>query len=55
MQIPNGVAAANAAAAPAAVGLAGVVVAGADKYCGRFLAGADAAVADGTVCCKLDT
>jgi len=51
--IPNGVAAANAAAAPAAVGLAGVVLAGADKYCGRFLAGADAATADGTVCSRV--
>ena len=47
-QIPNGqVAAMQTLAAQA-------VVAGVDKYCGRYLS-ADAGVRDAIVCCKLNT
>ena len=53
MQIPNGIAATEATAATD-VGIAGVAQ-GNNKFCGRYLAGATAALLDGTVCCKLDT
>jgi len=48
--IPNGVAT-TLADAPADVGVA-VVMAGVDKYCGRYL-GANAATLDGTICSRV--